>query len=66
VVRALLLRDSLELEPEGPSATPGGAASDPSPHASQATREQLGLRLEPGKAPIEFFVIDHIERPSEN
>jgi uncharacterized protein (TIGR03435 family) len=29
-------------------------------------REQLGLRLEPRKAPVEFIVIDHAERPSEN
>lgn len=25
--------------------------------------EQLGLRLEPGKAPVEVFVIDHVEKP---
>jgi uncharacterized protein (TIGR03435 family) len=45
-----------------------GAASDPAPHASeiQSMREQLGLRLEPGKGPVEFLVIDHIERPSGN
>jgi uncharacterized protein (TIGR03435 family) len=60
----------LEWEPDAPnSSTPdAGAASDPSPHASaiMATREQLGLRLDPGKGPREFLVIDHIERPSEN
>jgi uncharacterized protein (TIGR03435 family) len=31
-----------------------------------ALREQLGLKLEYRKAPVEFFVIDHAERPSEN
>jgi uncharacterized protein (TIGR03435 family) len=29
-------------------------------------QESLGLKLEPAKEPVEFLVIDHIERPSEN
>jgi uncharacterized protein (TIGR03435 family) len=28
--------------------------------------DQLGLRLEPEKAAIDFLIIDHVERPSEN
>jgi uncharacterized protein (TIGR03435 family) len=28
--------------------------------------QQMGLRLEPGKGPVEILVIDHVERPSEN
>lgn len=31
-----------------------------------AMPEQLGLRLEPQKVPFPVFVIDHLERPSEN
>jgi uncharacterized protein (TIGR03435 family) len=31
-----------------------------------AVQEQLGLRLEPMKAPIEVLVIDSVQRPSEN
>ena len=31
-----------------------------------ALRAQLGLKLESRKAPVEVFVIDHVERPSEN
>ena len=31
-----------------------------------AIQEQLGLKLEPGKGPVEIIVIDHIERPSGN
>src|SRR5262249_29253174 len=27
---------------------------------------QFGLKLESGRGPVEVFVIDHIERPSEN
>jgi uncharacterized protein (TIGR03435 family) len=46
--------------------------SDDSPAQSEypsifvALREQLGLDLIPKKAPIDFIVIDHVERPSEN
>jgi uncharacterized protein (TIGR03435 family) len=43
----------------------------PSPDSSQPTlfdelQDQLGLRLEPIKAPVEFLIIDHAEKPSEN
>jgi bla regulator protein BlaR1 len=43
----------------------------PPPHANgppliTAVEEQLGLRLEPQTGPVQIFVIDHVERPSEN
>jgi uncharacterized protein (TIGR03435 family) len=28
--------------------------------------QQFGLRLEPSRAPIDYYVVDHVERPSEN
>jgi uncharacterized protein (TIGR03435 family) len=29
-------------------------------------QQQLGLKLESTKAPVEVMVIDHVQRPSEN
>jgi uncharacterized protein (TIGR03435 family) len=40
---------------------------DPNPVTFvEAVREQLGLKLESTKGPVQTLVIDHIERPSEN
>jgi uncharacterized protein (TIGR03435 family) len=41
-------------------------ANTTSPSLFTAVQEQLGLRLESTKAPVEIFVIDHAEKPSEN
>ena len=43
-------------------------ATDPNapPGLFTAIQEQLGLKLNAVKAPIDVFVIDHIERPSAN
>ena len=40
--------------------------TDSAPSLFTALQEQLGLKLEPAKAPVDVIVIDHIERPSDN
>jgi uncharacterized protein (TIGR03435 family) len=66
----------LEFAPD--EATPmfhagrGGDAGNPAsaeiagPSIIDALREQLGLKLMPDKGPVEFLVIDHVEKLSEN
>lgn len=50
-----------------PSATPRSMLRDMFGAALfTALQEQLGLKLEAGKGPVEIIVIDHIERPSGN
>jgi uncharacterized protein (TIGR03435 family) len=46
---------------------PADAASDPSGSSIFASVQQLGLKLEPRKLPVETLVIDHLEKtPAEN
>ena len=43
------------------------AQADPAgPSLFTALREQLGLRLQPSKVPLEFLVIDAVQRPTPN
>jgi uncharacterized protein (TIGR03435 family) len=52
----LTLKFSREPDPARPDA----------PSIFTALQEQLGLKLESGRAPLQTLVIDHIERPSDN
>jgi bla regulator protein blaR1 len=51
----------------GPGGSSSGIPSDPDgTDLFTAVQEQLGLKLESGKGPIEVIVIDHMEKPSGN
>jgi bla regulator protein blaR1 len=56
----------------GPPGGPPGAGPEPPPPAADgpsiftAIQEQLGLRLDSQKVPVETIVIDSVEKPSEN
>ncbi|HEX4749549.1 MAG TPA: TIGR03435 family protein [Bryobacteraceae bacterium] len=52
------------IAPGSPETDVGPGAEGPS--FFTAVREQLGLRLEPEKGPVEIMVIDSIQKPTEN
>jgi uncharacterized protein (TIGR03435 family) len=54
---------ALQFQPEGPRPPPSDAAG---PTIFTALQEQLGLKLESQKGPVDMFVIDRVEKPSEN
>ena len=56
------------IDPLTANAAPGAAPSPDvaGPSLSNALQDQLGLRLESAKGPVEVLVIDHIEKPSAN
>lgn len=65
----------LAYVPDAPTASSGVPGSHPAdtattadlgPDIFTAIQEQLGLKLQPAKGPVEVLVIDHVERPTEN
>jgi uncharacterized protein (TIGR03435 family) len=50
----------------GPRGASGGNVPEYDPPLSKALEEQLGLRLESVKVPIDYLVVDHVEKPSGN
>jgi uncharacterized protein (TIGR03435 family) len=58
---------TLKWTPDSGAATDSAASTgDPGPSIFTAVQEQLGLKLEPAKAPVQVLVIDHAEMPSAN
>jgi len=57
--------DSQFIGMRPPGMTPSGNPNAP-PSLFTAIQEQLGLKLESVKAPVDVMIIDHVEKPSEN
>ncbi|MBV8907179.1 MAG: TIGR03435 family protein [Acidobacteriia bacterium] len=57
------LPPSLRPDPGNPTPL---SPSDSGPNLFTALEEQLGLKLQSDKGPVEVLVIDHVERPTEN
>jgi bla regulator protein BlaR1 len=51
---------------ESPAGSDGTLSVESSPSLFTAIQEQLGLKLEPQKAPMQVLVIDHVEAPAGN
>ena len=59
--------DAVGATPAAPAQPVAGASEERSaPPITTALQEQLGLRLEVGKGPVELVVIDEVRRPSAN
>jgi uncharacterized protein (TIGR03435 family) len=59
--------DSQRLTTADPGQGPVDTPSDSSGLTIfTALKQQLGLKLEPQKGPVEIIIIDHLEKPSEN
>ena len=55
-----------EQAAQAPSGVPSTAPDPDSPSIFTALREQLGLKLESAKGPVDVLVIDKVERPTPN
>ncbi|HWE51974.1 MAG TPA: TIGR03435 family protein [Bryobacteraceae bacterium] len=55
-----------DFQPQGPGVTTPPESGAAFPDLYTALRERLGLKLESTKGLVEIFVIDHVDRPSDN
>jgi uncharacterized protein (TIGR03435 family) len=53
-------------EPPGDPTPESIAMADPTRPTLFMIFEKLGLKMESSKAPVEMFVIDHVEKSTEN
>jgi uncharacterized protein (TIGR03435 family) len=58
--------DESQFAGMGVKVPPPTDAADAPPPLFTAIQEQIGLKLEAGKAPVPVLVLDHVEKPSEN
>jgi uncharacterized protein (TIGR03435 family) len=58
--------DESQFGGRGGQPPPAPAGQDPPPGLFTAIQEQLGLKLESTRAPVDVFVIDKVEPPSAN
>jgi bla regulator protein blaR1 len=58
--------DESQFQGMGMKVPPPSDAADAPPPLFTAIQEQIGLKLEAGKAPVPVLVLDHVEQPSAN
>jgi uncharacterized protein (TIGR03435 family) len=59
--------NGLTQSPPAPTDAVGGLnAADPRPSIFTALQEELGLKLESGRGPVQVLVIESVQHPSEN